>query len=504
MPSLSTLTISSLLLFLTYGIEAARVKHIIAIMMENHSFDNMLGWLPNVDGVNATGKCNTFQGKTYCATTRGAYSDPDPDHSVGGTAEQIFGSSTFPPGNEHNPSSEIMSGFISSYAKAHGNATLAPTIMDCFTPDAVPVISTLAQEYTVIDTYHASVPACTFPNRLFQLSGTSYGYADNDDVMTALGWPQESIFNRLSSAGITWRVYYTDVPSALLMRDARNLTDINNYRSIDQFEKDALAGDLPFFTWVEPGFMALPGQPETDQHPAADVADGERWMKKAYEALRASPLWNESVMLITYDEHGGFYDGVSPLNVGVPSPDNRPCIDCGQTPFSFTRLGIRVPMVVVSPWSDKGRIVHTPASPSGGAYEHSSLPATLAALVPGFGEALTARAAWAIPLHSLWENTNMTLPRSDCPMTLPNPPTQTPSQIGIPHDGSTPASELQRLMVLLAEGAARTLSGNPMSEEEAANLESKLEEEGVFKTGAIAAMRAMGRIQEMKEAAAIH
>jgi phospholipase C len=499
MPTFSTAALS-LSLLAAGTIEAARVNHIVVVMMENHSFDNMLGWLPGVDGVNATGKCNTFQGKTYCATTRGAYSDPDPDHSVGGTAEQIFGSSTFPPGNEHNPASEIMSGFISSYAKAH-SAALAPTIMDCFTPDAVPVISTLAQEFTVIDTYHAAVPACTFPNRLFQLSGTSYGYADNDDVMTALGWPQESIFRRLSAAGQSWRVYYTDVPSALLMRDARNATDMDKYRSIDQFEKDALAGDLPFFTWVEPGFMALPGQPETDQHPAADVADGERWIKKVYESLRASPVWNSSVLQITWDEHGGFYDGVSPLNVGVPSPDSLPCVDCGQTPFSFTRLGIRVPMVVVSPWSEKGRIVHTPASAAGGAYEHSSLAATLAALVPNFGAAMTARAAWAIPLHPLWENTNLTSPRTDCPLTLPNPPTQTPSQIGLPHDGSNPASELQRLMVLLAEGAARTLAGNPMSEEEASNLEKKLEDEGVFRTGALAAERAMNRVKAMKAAA---
>jgi phospholipase C len=137
-------------------------------MMENHAFDHMLGWLPGVDGVNAPGRCNTFEGKTYCATNRGAYEDPDPDHSVEGTAEQIFGSSTFPASQEHNASAELMSGFVTSYAKASSPAN-APTIMDCFTPEAVPVISTLATEFTVIDTYHASVPASTFPNRLFQV-----------------------------------------------------------------------------------------------------------------------------------------------------------------------------------------------------------------------------------------------------------------------------------------------------------------------------------------------
>ena len=281
---------------------ARRVDHIVYVMMENHAFDNMLGWLPGVDGVDGPGRCNAFEGKTYCATDKGAYSDPDPDHSVQGTATQIFGSAVFPPSQEHVPSAETMSGFVQSYANAH-SAALAPTIMDCFHPSAVPVISTLASSFTVIDTYHASVPACTFPNRLFALSATSAGFASNDPVETALGWPQESIFARLSAANASWRVYFTDVPSALLMRDARNASDLGRYRGIADFAKDAAAGDLPFFTFVEPGFIALPGQPETDQHPAADVADGERWMKSAYEALRASPLWNSSAMLIVGDEH---------------------------------------------------------------------------------------------------------------------------------------------------------------------------------------------------------
>lgn len=254
-----------------------------------------------------TRTCSCRPLKTQLPPSLSLLSSPsrsDPDHSVHGTAQQIFGSATFPASQEHNASAEVMSGFVASYASAHSSA-VGPTIMDCFTPDAVPVISTLAREFTVIDSYHASVPACTFPNRLFALSGTSGGYADNDVVETALGWPQESIFARLGSLGVDWRVYYTDVPSALLMRDARNLTQLARFRPIADFAKDAAAGDLPAFAWVEPGFLALPGQPETDQHPAADVADGERWIKGVYEALRASPLWNASAMLLTYDEHGG-------------------------------------------------------------------------------------------------------------------------------------------------------------------------------------------------------
>jgi phospholipase C len=455
----------------------------------------MLGWLPGVNGVNTTNPvCNTYNGTTYCPTALGAYSDPDPDHSVEGTAEQIFGSPDFPPELEHNISAEVMSGFVSSYAKASSPAN-AHTIVDCFTPSAVPVISTLAQEFTVLDSYHASVPACTFPNRLFQLSGTSHGFADNDVLQTVVGWPQESIFSRLTAAGVDWRVYFTDVPSALLLADARNLSFLDRFRPIANFSADAAAGDLPFFSWVEPGFFALPGQPETDQHPAADVADGERWIKRVYEGLRASPLWDQSAMLLTSDEHGGFYDHVRPLNTGVPSPDGLPCSDCKTTPFNFTRLGIRVPMVVVSPWADKGRVVSDPPS-AAGAYEHSSLAATLAALIPNFGPPMSARAAWAYPLSPLFEQTNRTSPRTDCPTVLPDPPAQTPSQVGLPHDGSGPVSHLQRLLLLLAEGAAGTAAGRDMAAE-AATLEKRLEEEGAFANGETAARRAIARVEEL-------
>ena len=144
----------------------------------------------------------------------------------------------------------------------------------------------------------------------------------------------------------TGRVYFTDVPTALLLRDARNLTDIadGHFRALSEFAADAAAGDLPFLTWVEPGFFSLPGQPETDEHPAADVADGERWIKAVYEGLRGSPLWNESAMLLDFDEHGGFYD-----HVGPPTAEGDE-----RAAEGFNQLGFSIPGLIVSPLARRG------------------------------------------------------------------------------------------------------------------------------------------------------
>ena len=272
-----------------------RNSQIIALMLENHSFDNMLGNLPQVNGVSPS-SCNTQNatGKTYCATKNGAYSDPDPDHSVDATSWQLYGARN--PPFPQDPAAVKMSGFIDSYSSASTPAN-APTIMDCFEPSHVPIISTLAQTFTVLDTYHASIPGPTFPNRLFFFSATSHGFGDNDALQTALGWPQKSIFGSLNAS--QWRVYFSDVPSALLMADARGGLLTDNFRPITAFAGDAAKGDLPDFTLIEPAFMDIPGIPASDQHPAHDVRDGERLIKLVYEAVRGSPVWNESALLVT-------------------------------------------------------------------------------------------------------------------------------------------------------------------------------------------------------------
>lgn len=289
---------------------SGKITHVVVVMLENHAFDNILGLLPGVNGVDPKKDCNEYNGASYCSTDRGAWVDPDPDHSVPATAWQIYGEGKLTPSNEHVPSASTMEGFVSNYASTlNKNKTQGVTIMDSLSPVHVPVISALAQNFATFDAYHASVPGPTFPNRLFALSGTSYGYGDNDDIQTVLGWPQRSIFGALSATpnlADPWRVYFSDVPSALLLDDARNLTDLSRYRLVESWAADCAKGDIASFSWVEPGFIDIPGFPATDQHPAHDVLDGERFLKSIYEPLRASPVWNSTLLLVTYDEHGGF------------------------------------------------------------------------------------------------------------------------------------------------------------------------------------------------------
>jgi len=483
--------------------EGARVKKVLSIMFENHSFANMLG-LSNVTkrGVNATSpSCNTqsLTQRVYCASNRGAFSDPDPDHSVDGTTKQLYGSETPPHPNDF--STVTLGGFVDSYTSAQGS-TAGPTIMDCFDPSHVPIVSALAQSFTLVDTYFAGVPGPTLPNRLFYLSATSHGFGDNSDVEVVVGWPQRSIFGALDSANRTWRVYFSDVPSALTLGDTRGGLLEGKFKLIDDFAKDVALGDLPDFTFIEPGYFDLPGFPASDQHPAHDVRDGEKLLKGVYEGLRASPLWNESVLLVTWDEHGGFYDSMPPPVTGIPSPDGLPCASGCKHPeaFNFTRLGVRVPMLVVSPWATASV---APLAPTGSHYEHSSLSATLRQVFPdAFPTPLTARAAAAAPLTALWENSPINAPRTDTPPTLPPVPSQvTPSMMGLSREGTGPPNDLQRSLLLLAEATAQYLEGVETEADPLQGNFEALQERGALNSEASAGQYAKARLSSFFSAA---
>ncbi len=148
-----------------------------------------------------------------------------------------------------------------------------------------------------------------------------------------------------------------------------------------------------------------------------------------------------------------------PPPVGVPSPDGLPCRDCKYPDsFNFTRLGVRVPMLVISPWATAST---APLAPSGSAYEHSSLPATLRAAFPAaFPAPLTARDAWATPLNALWEGTPLAAPRTDTPLTLPQVPAgPSPALLGASRQGAGPLNHLQHALLVLAEAAAQAVEG---------------------------------------------
>lgn len=199
---------------------------------------------------------------------------------------------------------------------------------------------------------------------------------------------------------------------------------------------------------------------------------------------------------------------VSPPVTGVPSPDGLPCVDCGGTPFNFTRLGVRVPMLVVSPWAVAGVVSapppHTTAGGgSGGGYEHASLPATLAQMLPAaFPTPLTARTAWAAPLTPLWEATPLTAPRTDTPATLPPVPTRvTPCMAGVSREGAGQPNHLQQSLMLLAEGTARRVGGGGAAAADGGSTMTRASvEEGLRAAGALASEAAAGMYARMRMA----
>ena len=200
-----------------------------------------------------------------------------------------------------------MSGFVHNYAKVMGNATGGAFIMKCFDPKHVPVITTLAQDFALFDQWHSGVPGPTEVNRAFAGSGTSYGFASNNQILDHLGMPQKPIFDTLSQANKSWGIYFSDAPTNVGFQ--YTWAHLDKFHFLDTFYKDAAAGTLPSLSWIEPAYFDFLGQAATDQHPDHDVAEGERLIGEIYAAVRSSPLWNNTLLLVTYDEHGGTCGG---------------------------------------------------------------------------------------------------------------------------------------------------------------------------------------------------
>ena len=226
----STLLLASLL-FTTTTAQTDRIKHVVVVIMENHSFENMLGWLKknnsNIDGLTGSEfNINPTTNQPVYVTNQGAYVDPDPIHSLAGTAWQIYGTENVPSSWEHDSTYVKMNGFIANEL-TNVNASWAPNVMDCIDPVHVPVISTLAMQFGLIDHFHASIPGPTYPNRLFALSGTSWGYTENNNPQILLGFPQKPIFGLLDDKNISWGVYINDASTSWLFQYGRSLASLS-------------------------------------------------------------------------------------------------------------------------------------------------------------------------------------------------------------------------------------------------------------------------------------
>ncbi|WP_281176027.1 alkaline phosphatase family protein [Edaphobacter aggregans] len=293
--------------------ERSGIEHVVVVMMENRSFDHFLGWLPTADGKQA--------GLSYVdqtGVTRSTYhlagdftgcGHIQPDHSYeGGRIQYNAGK---------------MDGFLRS-----GNDTYS---LGYYQEEDLTFFGALARQYTTLDRYFCSFQGPTFPNRIFLHSGQTDRTSNTSDVCHL-----ETIWDSLSEAGVSARCY-----SPWLALWGSEYAD-NTY-SYDDYLNDAAAGQLPAVSFVDPQYSPVTGS--TDDHPFADIRNGDAFLSQTYHALVNSPCWRNSVLIITFDEWGGFFDHVAPPRVVAPNTTDNDVID------GRVLLGLRVPTVIASPFS---------------------------------------------------------------------------------------------------------------------------------------------------------
>jgi phospholipase C len=353
------------------------LKHIVVLMMENRSFDHMLGSLkavnPAIDGLTGkeTNPDATPAGNPVPVLAQAAFQgqlQPDPNHHFQGVDLQIFGGDTSP-GRVAN-----MQGFVKNYYVQQNNTKQAAKIMYYFKQSDLPVLTTLALEFAVFNKWFASIPGPTICNRAFAHYGTSFGRVDMN-VLYVME-PIKSIYERMVAAPPhTSKLYYYDTASSTMEITNLLQNQPKLFGTFNDFLDDCNNGELPEYSFIEPNYNdhGTSGGREiaNDQHPDHDVSAGEAFIAQVYTTIRQNDkLWPNTALLIVYDEHGGIYDHVPPP---ACTPDSKvaAAADTGTgMPFNFDRLGVRVPAILVSPWIPKGTVVDR-------VFDHASIPATV-------------------------------------------------------------------------------------------------------------------------------
>lgn len=402
------------------------IRHVVVLMLENRSFDNLLGWLyadsappdgqhfeglsrglwnplENLDAdgiafvekvaIEKNGEMKTRHGKAVANPVNFTLPDPDPGEGFRDTNHQLF--QKYEVAQQYAPEPTNM-GFVQNYQNAmlfsaysFGDEPGNPrAIMKCYTPQQTPVLSELARSFAVCDQYHCSVPSQTIPNRDFVHAATSTGHVNNGpDVQCGA----RTIFNQIQDAvdggrqDLSWGIFGNnefasgkDVDgkfgdghfslTRLIMTQLHAPALDKNFGTLAEFEAKCAAGTLPSYTFLEPNYGG-PGQ--NDQHPPSDIRAGEQLIADIYNMVKASPAFSETLLVITYDEHGGCYDHVAPPG-GASNPDTASTP--GQDGFLFNRFGVRVPCVLVSPYIRPGLI----ARPAGSVpFDHTSIIKTV-------------------------------------------------------------------------------------------------------------------------------
>ena len=443
---------------------SSKIAHFVILMMENRSFDHLFGFRPGVEGL----KGNEFNlldptkpegplnpaisvgtGAPYAITV-----GQGPGHSVNQTSRQLFGTA--------GVTTAVNDGFVESYrieltfADHVNNPSLADigVCMQSFEAARLPALNQLADEFCVCDRWFSEVPGPTQPNRLYLHAATSGGHGLN---AWSLHFDFKTIYEQIQAKGLTWATYEHDT------NEVRWFTRIQkykkNFKKIDSFAGDVKSGKLANYTFIVPRMLSgKTHQIVNSQHAPNDVRYGDILIADVYEALRAnSKVWEQSALIILYDEHGGFYDHVAPPSTvnpdGLNSP--RPADPHYAPDFKFDRLGLRVPAVIASPWIPKGTVYKKQL-------QHTSVMQT-AREIFGIKGTLTKRDAAAASFADVF---SLAAARTDAPVKLQRPTLAVePPETSPLHPGNKGLDPIQRDIVMGVNHNTRvTQPDNPPAE----------------------------------------
>lgn len=295
------------------------IEHVVVVVMENRSFDHLLGWLPNADGKQAGLSFADKNGQSHPThSLSGDFTGcphPDPDHSYNGSRVAYDGGK--------------MDGFL----RAGTNDVYS---IGYYEEKDIPFYAALARNYTTCDHYHASILGPTFANRMFLFAAQTDRTTDSIDLSSL-----PTIFDRLAAAHITHNYYYSNVPYLALW--AFKYVSISKLH--EDFLEQAKKGTLPAVSFIDPRYTILDDGTGNDDHPHADMREGDRFLFDMFEAVASGPGWSSTVLVIIFDEWGGFFEHVPPPRAQAANNVDTDIVD------GKTLLGFRVPTVIASPFS---------------------------------------------------------------------------------------------------------------------------------------------------------
>ncbi|KAJ5970555.1 Phosphoesterase [Penicillium vulpinum] len=358
-----------------------KIENVVWILLENRGFDNILG------GIKKKGLDNPINNGPFYnleditnpksknwSTSKKNYDSVlnDPDHSLTGINFQLYGE--YSPDNEAIANGTLtpnMSGFIQRHMLRYPKISAqraADEVMGFYTESQVPTIVDMVDEFTTFNDWFSCVPGPTNPNRLCSVAGVTDGHGKNDADFDVSAIPTNSIFQAASEKGISWLNY--DGTNGAFLPDALffNWTAKNaksNVVPLENFYQDAYLGVLPQLSYINPSCC---GANTNSMHPSGNISYGEVLLKQIYDSVRTGPQWDKTLILVTFDETGGFYDHVPPpLAVRT---DNKTYTEKGydgkQYTFTFDRLGARMPTWLMSPWAPKGYVEGKGVNPATG------------------------------------------------------------------------------------------------------------------------------------------